>query len=316
MTALETIEVLINLINTTDNLPAEAFNKHPDVLRAYAIVYGQDELNATLASKNDLHLNRFYSPDWALRAVVGQNAVATADIRVFFDKIENKYTRNWLILFLIERAVAEKEFELCEVMIAGLPDEDKGPVRYAGHRVLLKHYAATGNVVEFKKRLKLSKPAKFPKNEIGGFKALLIESFARENGYEKALELCGETIFGQQFAPAALRWTAHLMDLDKIEHILAEHASIVEHTPNAKADLYVRHFANQKPTTISDLDFNRVLEEVLRVDKDIKMGDGRLRDFLLMDLGSATSNQTQTTTCKKIYHLTVDKTGTILSFKK
>ncbi|MFZ6012909.1 MAG: hypothetical protein ACOYXT_21365 [Bacteroidota bacterium] len=162
---------------------------------------------------------------------------------------------------------------------------------------MLKHYAEIGNDGEFKKRLKLAKPAKSPRNEISGLKGLLIENYSRKNGFEKALELCNDKIFGQEFLIAGIRWSAHLMDLDKIDQILIDYPVINKET--TKADLYVLHFFNQKPVMINDNDFSRILNEVLRIDKDIKAGDIRLRDSMLWDLGGSTLKKSQTLECRK-----------------
>lgn len=297
MTDLSIVELLIDVINATDKLNGEQFNKNPEAINAYRIVYGETALNQIMSSKTDLHLNRFYLPDWILETFVKEKSISTNNVKSLIENIENKSTKNWIKIFLIERAIDLQEFDLAEILIQELPDEDKGPVRYVGHRKMLKHYAEIGNEVEFKKRLKFSKPAKFPRNEIGGFKGILIENYSRKNGFEKALELCNDKTFGQEFSIAGIRWSAHLMDLDKIDQVLIDYPVI--NKENTKADLYVLHFFNQKPVMINENDFSRTLDEVLKVDKDIKAGDIRLRDSMLWDLGASTLKKSQTLECRK-----------------
>lgn len=297
MTDIEIVGLLIDVINTTDKLNGEQFNKNPEAVNAYKIIYGETTLNQILSSKTDLHLNRFYSPDWTLQTFVKDRNLSVLYVRSLIETIENKYTKNWLKIFLIQRAIDLQDVNLADVLIEELPDEEKGPVRYVGHRIMLKHYASIGNQVEFKRRLKLAKPAKFPRNEIGGFKSLLIENYSRKNGFEKALELCNDKAFGEEFSIAGIRWSAHLMDLDKIDQMLTKYPII--NKENAKADLYVLHFFNQKPLTIDDNDFDRVFTEVIKVDKDIKAGDLRLRDSMLMDLGGSTLKKWQIIECRK-----------------
>jgi hypothetical protein len=299
MTEIKKIELLIGLINSTDSLNGEEFNKNKDALDLYKIIYGDDQLKMTLDSKDDLHLNKFYYPDWILKDIIEKNDVALREVNGFFDKVENKYTKNWLKVFLIQRAVDLSELDLAEIIIEELPDEDDGPARYVGHRIILKYYAKSCNIEGFIKRLKLSKPSRFPRNQIGEIKYLLIENYSRKNGFEKALELCNDKNFGHQFSIASIRWTAHLMGLDEIDSILVDYPIIRTSAPNAKADLYVKHFSNQKPFSINDSDFSRAFSEVLKLDKNIKFGDMRLRDYLLMDLGSSTLNATQIKECKK-----------------
>ena len=50
--------------------------------------------------------------------------------------------------------------------------------------------------MEFKKKLKLSKPAKSPKNVIFDAKYRFVANFSRENGVSAGLELLNDKIFG------------------------------------------------------------------------------------------------------------------------
>jgi len=300
MTTLEKLEVLTNAINSTEGLSGEEFNKNENALIAYKVLFGEQQLKQTLSEKQDLHLNRFYNPGWLFERLFKDNDIDTVKTKALLDKIKNRYTRNWLLIDLIKNAIKKNEIEMAENMIAELPDEDSGPARYLGHRVMLEYYAQTCNIEQFKSRLKASKPGKFPKNEIGRYKYLLVETFAKEHGFSKGLKLCKDKSIGEQFSMAAIKWTAHLLKLDKIDLILEGNPTLLQIAPNAKAELYVSHFKNQKPVAISDENFSKVIQEVMKVDKDIKHGDGRLRDFLLWDLGSATTNRIQILECKKL----------------
>ena len=296
MTDLNKAELLVKVINDTHKLNAEDFNKHPEAISAFKVIYGEDALNKTMAATY-LHLNRFYHPEHALETFITERNIPVHKAKALIDTIENESIKNWQKISLIKKCVELQEFNLPEVLIEELPDEDRGPVRYVGHRVMLKHYAETANHAEFKKRLKLAKPGKFPGTETNGFKFILIENYSRKNGIEKTLELCNDKIFGEEFLLAGIRWSVHQMSLDKIDQILIEYPFI--NGVNTKADFYVFHFFNQKPVMIDDNDFNRVFNEVLKVDKDIKAGDVRLIDSLLWDLGVSTLKKSQTLECRK-----------------
>jgi len=300
MTILEKLGLLTDTINLTEKLNGEEFNKNSDALNTFKVVYGEEHLNHTLSEKQDLHLNRFYYPDWIFQKLVEENNIKTVEANAFADKIANRYTKDWLKIFLIKRAIELFEFDTAEGIINELPDEDKGPSRFVGHRLILKYYAEVGDIDEFKKRIKPSKPGKFPRHEIQSFKFLLVEGYSKKFGYQKGLELCNDKFFEKVSSIAALRWTAHLIGLHEIDQILDNYPKVLVDSPNGRADLFVLHFKEGKVSQISDDDFKRVLNEIMKIDKDIKAGDGRLRDFLLMDFGSSTSNRQQTLECKKL----------------
>lgn len=125
MTDLSIVELIINVINATDKLNGEQFNKHPDAINAYRIIYGETTLNQIMSSKTDLHLNRFYSPDGSLKTFVEEKNVPTHHVKNLIENIENKSTKNWFKIFLIQRSIDLQEFDLAEMLIQELPDEDK-----------------------------------------------------------------------------------------------------------------------------------------------------------------------------------------------
>ena len=299
MNDIDKIKLVVELENSTHDLNGEEFNQNKDALKVYEVLYGEDTLNEVLNTKNDLHLNRFYYPDSSLKVIIENSGLKISEIKEYINGIENKYARNWMKVFLIEQAVKKGEMNVASELIDELPDEDRGPVRYVGHRVLLKFFAEQGNVKEFKERLKPSKPARFPKNHIGGYKHTLIENYSKQNGFKKGLELCKQKVFGEKFAMAAIRWYAHQISLKQIDNLIKKYPEILASNTDAKPELYVLHFHNQKPTEISENDFHKTTEEILKVNKDVKAGDLRFRDYLFMDLGSSTIDIKQVRECRK-----------------
>jgi len=296
---LNKLNLIIDTINITENIwGGEEFNSNSNVLNTYRIIYGEDALQKILSEKNDLHLNAFYRLDSTFENVVSENDIDTAEANIFINRINAKnYTRKWLKIWLIRRAISKKELELAEDIINELNDEDK----YIGHRLMLLHYALTVDIENFKFRLKLSLPGKFPRNEIGQSKSILIENYSKKYGYEKGIDLCNDKIFEKTSAIVAVKWTAHLITLDEIDNILVKHNKIEQGSPNAKAILYVAHFYEQKYINeIPNDEFEKVINELMKIDKDVKCGDFRLRDFLFIDFGASTLNKNQITNCKKM----------------
>lgn len=299
MNDIDKIKLVVGLENLTNDLNGEDFNKNKDALKVYAILYGEDKLKEVLNSKNDLHLNRFYYPDSSLRMIIEKSNLKISEIKENIEEIKNKYARNWLKVFLIEQSVKKDEIDIALNLIDELPDEDVGPVRYVGHRVLLKYFAEKGNVKEFLERLKPSKPSKFPKNHISDYKYILIENYSKQYGFKRGLELCKQKEFGEKFAMASVKWNSHQISLEQIDKLIENYPEILASNADAKPDLYVKHFYNQKPTGITESDFLKTTEEILKVNKDVKVGDIRFRDHLFWDLGSSTEDLKQVMECRK-----------------
>ncbi|MGJ8685819.1 MAG: hypothetical protein ACSHWW_14405 [Nonlabens sp.] len=294
----EKLDALTKAINSTENLFGEEFNKHPDALKAYEVVFGKDELEKTLASKNDLEYNAFYHASGCFERQVKIREIPTETVKFYIDQIIHSTRKNHMLLSLMETALERNEINGAISFIDELV-EDKFEIKHHGHRKLLEYYAKTSNLDKFKKCLKHSKPAKSPKHDIVLAKSKFISNYAEENGTEKAIEILKDKVFGNKFCLATIEEQAHKLTISQINKLLEKYTLFMEHDEFSKPWLLVRHFANQKPITIDANEFEITISEILKVDKHVKRGDGRYRDYMLFDLGSSVEEMAQIETCKK-----------------
>jgi len=286
-------------MNSSKNLTNEEFNNDSEVLEVYRIIHGDEKLNSVLERKTDLHLNKFYSLTLQIENIAKSEEISIAELNNEINRIEEIYPRNWQLINLVEVAVERNQTEFAEKIISQLPDDDKGPVQYIGHRKILKHFAESGNLADFKKRIKLSKPGKFPRNEISELKFKMIQTYSEQNGIEKGIELCQTKLFGDKFTSATTMWKASLMTLKEIDETLENYSMLERFNPYIKAELYTKHFFDKRFVTISEEEFEKVSNEINKIDAKTEIGDGKLRDYLFNDLGSSTLDKSQIKKCKK-----------------
>lgn len=299
MKAVDKISRIVNLMNSSKNLSNEEFNNDSEVLKVYRMIHGSEKLNSVLEKKTDLHLNKFYSLTLQIENISKSEDISISELNKELNRIEEFYPRNWQLINLVEISIDRNETEFAEKIISQLPDEDKGPSQYIGHRKVLKHLAKSGNLADFKKRIELSKPGKFPRSEISELKLKMIQTYSEQNGIEKGIELCQTKLFGDKFTSAATMWKASLMTLKEIDETLENYSMLERINPYIKAELYTKHFFDKRFVAISEEEFEKVSNELDKVDAKTKIGDGRLRDYLFNDLGSSTLDESQIKKCKK-----------------
>ena len=292
------LEILVKAINSTENLFGDQFNKHPDALKAYALLFGEDKLKETLDSKNDLEYNAFYSVTWCFEKEIEKRNLETDLVKHYIDLIIHQPRKDYMLLMLIKLAMQRGEIENGLNYINEL-DEQEFETKYHGYRIVLDYYAETGELKEFKKYLKLAKPAKAPRHDVNSSKFKFISKYSEFNGIEKGIDLLNDKIFGWKFCYATIENQAHRFSLNEIDKILDKYPQFMEHDEYIKTWLFVRHYSNQRPVEISDKDFNNILKLIMTVDKSIKRGDGRLRDYMLYDFGSSVTDLKQINECKK-----------------
>lgn len=299
MTTEELFDFFIKTINATEKLSSYDFNFNEDVRKAFLLVSDEQTLQKELDREKPNNYNKICNLDYMLTWYVKSNNLDLELTNTFINKIENYYTKNWRKIDLVRYSLEQENLDLAEKITAEIPDEDSGPAQYVAHRHILEYFAQKGDLLRFKDRTKPSKLGKFPRYGIESYKYKLIEGYARINGVVKAFELLEDKYFEKTASISILRSTAHKLTLDEIDSYLQIYPRVLKETESAKADLYVLHYREQKPIEIKQSDFDRILIEVLKTDKDTKCGDMRCRDGLLLDLGSSTLNRKQALECKK-----------------
>ena len=292
------IELLVKAINSTENLNGEEFNKHPDALNAYIQMFGKDKYEEVVNSKRYAVYNKFYSPEWCFEKEIENKGIPSIEVKDYIDKIIPQPRKNYMLIYLIKLALGRNELNLALSFIDSLSEEDF-EIKYVGHRQILNYHAENSNLTEFKKYLKLSKPGKSPRNNITISKSKFISNYSRVNGIDKGIELLNSKIFGWKYCNSIIENVAHKLTLKRINEILDQYPEFEEQDQFIRQCFYVHHFANQKPTTISKNEFHVLIEEVMKIDKSIKSGDGRLRDYWLYDIGSTVEDFEQIKVCKR-----------------
>ncbi|MEA5462085.1 hypothetical protein VB796_23680 [Arcicella sp. LKC2W] len=299
MTTQELLNFFVKTINATDKLSSFDFNINEDVRTAFLLISDETSLQKALERELPNNYNKFCFLESMLMSYIETKAIDLELANNLINKIENYYTKNWRKIELVKYSIDQDNLSLAEKITAEIPDEDSGPARYVAHRHILEYFAKKGDILRFKERTKPSKLGKFPRYGIEAYKYKLIEGYANTNGVAKAFGLLEDKYFEKTASISVLRCTAHKLSLDEIDSYLQVYPRVLEETESAKADLYVLHYREQRPIKIMQSDFERTLIEVLKTDKDIKCGDMRCRDGLLLDLGSSTLNRKQALECKK-----------------
>ncbi|GGZ94579.1 hypothetical protein [Algibacter mikhailovii] len=298
MTQNKILQALVQAINSTEKLNGGDFNKHPDALYAYEILFGKERLKEVLESKNDLEYNAFYNVSGLFKIQI-KNPNTPLDLaKHHVDKIISYFLKNHMLIYLIEIALSREEVKIAEHYINELSTLEQNSMHH-GYRKFLDYYATKGSYQEFKNYLKLSKPAKPPRNIIDSSKTKFISKYSEINGIEKGVTIINDKIFGWKYCYALIEKQAHNYSLKEIEKFLNKYPKFVEHDQYIKPWFFVLHYSNQRPTEISDKEFNELLELIMTVDKSLKRGDGRLRDYMLFDIGGSVSDLNQINECKK-----------------
>ena len=292
------IELLIKAINSTENLNGEEFNKHPDVLNAYIQIFGKDKYEEVVNSKRYAVYNKFYSPTWCFEKEIEKQNIPSNKVKEYIDRIAHQPRKNHMLIYLIKLSLDRGELNLVLGYIEDL-SEEKYESKYHGYRQILEHFAKNPDLKEFKKYLKLSKPGKSPRSHVNDSKSKFVSNYSKINGIEKGIELLNNKIFGWKHCYSVIENSADKYSLKEIERILSQYPKFEEHDQYIKQWFYVRHYSIKKPTIISETDFEAILKDIMIVDKSIKRGDGRLRDYMLYDLGSSVENLDQIKLCKK-----------------
>lgn len=299
MEIIEKISKVINTLNSTKNLSASEYNKDKSVLEIFTMLYNRDELNEILKSKDDLDYNKFDYLSSVLRHVTSQEYIELSILLKEYLKIEDFHERNGELFFLIKLAIERDDICFAEKIIESLSERVDLQTKYLGHRIILKYYANLGNHKSFIERLKKSEPSRFPRNDISEYKSLLVESYTKKYGLDQGLELCKDKLFGSKFAPSTIFWNASNLTLDEIMELNLKYPIFKLAKPFFEAEMIVHHFWDQRITQINDEEFEFALNEVLKIDKNIKDGSVRERDNLLYSLGISTLSKVQIDKCKK-----------------
>lgn len=298
----DNLEILVDALNISDKLHGQEFNVNPIIIDAYISLYGEEKYQDCIAHKNYNIVNAFYSLTLTIENEITDRNIPTTIAKYYSDKIKNEITRNHMLFFIVDTAVNRNEIEYAEELTSLLTDNSPVSASYHGYRLILKYYALKADLDNFRKYLKLSKSAKFPKGQVIEAKKIMLSAYSVKKDIAAGLKLCKERVFGLKNCMSIIENQAKKFSLREIDGILENHPVFLEYEPNAKAILYVKRLSANHSERIVENDFETTLNEVIKVDKSIKNEGIRLKDYLLFELGSSmpTSAKAQIITCKKM----------------
>lgn len=277
----EILQYIIDIINSTEDSTVEEFNNNPDVKKIYAFIYNEEDLIITLNRELELNANRFCNLEFLLNRFI---EIYNIDLEVANKYLDQIIDLNiWSRIHLVKFACDRKQIELAIEIANQIPNENKDSIQYQAYRHILNFYSKEGDIENFKKYTKKAKLGKFPRYGIENYKSNLLAGYARKKGIEKGLELSNQKYFNNTGVFSLLRENSYKISIRKIDNLLKKYDYLEKEYSNIKAWLYVSHFDNKKTTSISDRMFNKVLKEIIKVDRTQNCGDLKCIDCLIMD---------------------------------
>ena len=158
-----------------------------------------------------------------------------------------------------------------------------------GYLIILKYYAMKGDVENFFKYFKQSKPS-VNRSEIGEAKFLLVNNFATNNGIEKSIELCKHKNLGASYYYSALMSVAEQGKYNDLKEIFVKYPELKQ--PELETELKVltsAYLAGRELNLTIDDDFETLFERALQVNRKLKWGEIKLQDSIFLDLGLASN---------------------------
>ncbi|WP_299527086.1 hypothetical protein [Winogradskyella sp.] len=293
------IELIVEALNISDNYCFIDSVAETELLlqKSYSSILGQQALKDSLEMDGDpkRHLS-----EWRLilkNEIVKQDITNQNALEIIY-RIENKVTRNWLLIFLINRAAENGNIDFADDLVGQLEDGDGYVASQCNaNRGILRHMLDDIDLKEFKRRLKLCKPSKGPRNRVIDIKRSFMEKYSFQNGFSDTFKVAQDKIFGSSFFPYALYPETHKISMSQM-------IDLIDGTPELKdfrylkARVLLKYAENDEH--LNGKDFELIFTEIERIEKSYKEEGNRLRDILALDLGSSTENLDRIERCKKL----------------
>jgi len=158
-------------------------------------------------------------------------------------------------------------------------------MRTLGNRILLKYYSEKGDIEKFMTYLKISESTK-ERNEIARLKSELIENISTKESIDNAINLCNRKEFGIKFLYTAIFPYTKKINFSEMQEIIdSDNLSSIDESD--KLSLLVETYANWiSKSNFNDKVFDKLFNQISKIDSKIKNGDQRLIDWLFMRLGT------------------------------
>lgn len=169
-----------------------------------------------------------------------------------------------------------------------------------GYLIILHYYALKGDVENFFKYFKQSKP-NINRLKILDYKSVLARNYTLNNGIEKSIQLCNHKNLGTKFYIFALRAFAEQGKYNELKKIFEKHPQLKQPEQETELTILLEAYSEAKKLgyKIND-DFQLLFDRISHVNRKIKCGDVKLQDSLFFDLGlSSKDNLDRFKMCRK-----------------
>lgn len=297
----ERFKIILEALNIADDYSFLKPVEETELLlqRHYSTILGDKALQYSLSMVGDPkhHLSRW---DSILQNEIKEQNAPNEEALSLVEEIKDETTRNWRIIFLINHCCEKGDIEFAESLISRLPDNnDYSACQYVANRIVLRKKLDSIDLQELKKRIKLCKPAKTPKNEVIEIKKGFIENQSQNQDWETALKIAKDRLFGTSYYHFALYpETKRIPIREMINRIDNDaHLSNIDYL---KARVLIKYAYYEKKLYPDIETFEIIFKEVDKIDKSIKENGNRLKDMLAFDLGCSTDDLKLIARCKKI----------------
>ncbi len=218
-------------------------------------------------------------------------------------EIEDPIMRMHQILDFIESLLKKEEVDYAYMVLERLGEIDLNSERMPdprslGYRKFLEYYAQKADRDNFLKTLKLTEPGK-QKNEIERLKSLFVQEYAGKNELADSLELLKNKAFGDKYLYHVFAPIINKISYRKMKTLLETTEALQTMPENDRLTILAQTFADDAKTDFSVADFEELFGQIEVLDPEIKAGDVRLRDFLLLQLGMNLNDLEYVAKCKK-----------------
>lgn len=216
-------------------------------------------------------------------------------------EIENPIMRMHQTLYFLEDLTSVGELAFAHQVVESLKSIKSGrtnDTRALGYRKILEHYAAEGNLEEFSKTIKRCEPAK-ERNTIQRIKSKFISNYSEKNALNDTLKIVQHKLFGDKFIWSALEPQTKTISYQKMKDILDTNELLSQLKHDTKVQLLAETFFHHSKNNYDLNEFQEIYQLVYDLDPKIKAGDVKLRDWLLMQIGSNLNEIDLVVQCRK-----------------
>ena len=206
----------------------------------------------------------------------------------FILRIENPIMRMHQTLNFIEYLTTINEIDFTSQVIESLKNIETSrtkDTRSLGHRKILGYFAEHANLENFILTLKLCEISK-ERNEIQRIKFHFVNNYSKTNSLEETLKVVQHKVFGKKYILSALKPNTEKASYRDMKNTLDKNTLLKELDNETKVQLLAETFYQSSKIEYKLSDFNEIYEKVFNLDPKIRIGDVKLRDWLLMQIGS------------------------------